>query len=168
LEYHPHFYFDILQPEVRESVYETINDLRQNGVKTKAVSTDFLYDLLDAFNTIIASEAFSAFEKELKEQPDKIDQEVRSRILVGKDILASDYIHAIKAKYQAVTKLRELFKEVDVILAPNNCTLPTDIGQREISIDGEKMPMAKLLSRITRPMNAAGFPSMSIPGIAKN
>ncbi|MEH7342556.1 amidase [Bacillus sp. JJ1532] len=160
------YYFDILQPEVQESINETIGDLKKYGVQMKPVIIDHLDELYPATSLIMASEAFSIFERELKEHPDKIEEEVKSRLLEGDDIKASEYLNAIKVKYRTIDSLMEAFKQVDIIFTPTLCVLPTDINQRELIIDGVKTT-TRILNRLTNPMNTTGFPAISVPGISK-
>ena len=161
------YFFDILQSEVRESINETIEDLRAQGINLKTVTVDLMDELMNATRVIMSSEAYSAFEKEYKEHPEKIEGEVKSRIMEGMDIKASEYLQAIKTKHKAMAALNDVFRNVDILLVPTLCILPTDIDQREVEIDG-KMTPTRILNRLTNPNNTTGFPAISVPGKPKN
>lgn len=89
--------------------------------------------------------------------------EVRRRIMMGTYVLSAGYHDAYYKKAQRVRhlifdELNEVFKKVDVLLAPTTPTTAFKIGEK---VDD---PVAMYLSDIfTVPANLAGIPAVSVP-----
>ncbi|WP_191567274.1 amidase [Metabacillus idriensis] len=157
------YYFDIIQPEVMRIFKDNVDKLEEQGARIVEVHLPYMNELLTAQQVIISSEMYAALENELKENPELIDDEVRSRIIAGMLTTASDYIQMTRVKHLATDMFSKVLKEVDLIITPTLCALPSDIDQREIDIDGLK-EHPKILARLTGPTNTVGFPSISVPG----
>jgi aspartyl-tRNA(Asn)/glutamyl-tRNA(Gln) amidotransferase subunit A len=89
--------------------------------------------------------------------------ETQRRILLGTFVLSSGYHDAYYGKAQKVRALitrdfKEVFKKVDVLLAPTTPTRAFAVGEKSND------PLAMYLSDIfTIPANLAGLPAISIP-----
>jgi aspartyl-tRNA(Asn)/glutamyl-tRNA(Gln) amidotransferase subunit A len=157
------FYFDIIHPEVQRIFDLTVEKLKQHGAEIEYIDLPGMNDLLAAQQILLASEAYTSLEKLLREVPDRIEEEVRGRAIVGMFIQASEYINMLKIKHKAINMHYEALSKVNVIMTPTLCTLPTDIGQREIDINGTK-EHTRILARLTGPSNTTGFPAISVSG----
>ena len=60
-------------------------------------------------------------------------------------------------------EFEEVLGEVDVILAPSVPIQATEIGQREVDIDGYEEAVYSALTRLTGPTDLNGLPSLSVP-----
>ena len=60
-------------------------------------------------------------------------------------------------------EFEEVLGEVDVILTPSVPIQATEIGQREVAIDGYEEAVYSALTRLTGPTNMNGLPSLSVP-----
>jgi aspartyl-tRNA(Asn)/glutamyl-tRNA(Gln) amidotransferase subunit A len=156
------FYLDIIEPEVQQIFDQAVDSLRRQGAKVVPVDLPFMDELLTAQQIIISTEGYHALEEELK-YPELIDDEVRARITSGMLTLASDYLRMLRVKHMAIDIFSKALKEVDVIITPTLCALPTDIEQREMDLNGRK-EHPRILARLTGPTNTVGFPSISVPG----
>ena len=59
--------------------------------------------------------------------------------------------------------LTTLFQKVDLLATPM-CGIPAPrLGQREVTIDGETVPVMAPLTRYTRVFNLTGLPAISVP-----
>lgn len=157
------FYFDIIQPEVKEIFEANVEKLEMQGANIEHVDLDYMEELLIAQSVILTSEAYAALETEIREQPEKIEEEVRGRIINGINMQAVDYIRALKVKHAAVDEFLRVLDKVDTIMTPTLSVLPSDIEQREIEVNG-KTEHPRLLNRLTGPTNTTGLPSISVPG----
>lgn len=159
---------DMLQNEVRESFYETIDILKQHGIKVKMLKIDVLDELQNVHPTILGPEMFSSFEDDVKNRAHRIDEEVLSFLTWGTDVKASTYIQALKKRRSAVKSFHHIFNQVDLILTPTISILPTRINQRKMIIEGVETRIDHILGRLTFLANITGFPAISVPGIPKN
>jgi aspartyl-tRNA(Asn)/glutamyl-tRNA(Gln) amidotransferase subunit A len=157
------FYFDIIEPEVQRIFDESLDCLRRQGAKIVPVDLPFMDELLAAQQIILSTEGYVALEREVREAPEKIDDEVRARILSGMLTMATEYIRMLQVKHMATEMFSQVLKEVNVIMTPTLCALPTDIEQREIDFNGRK-EHPRILARLTGPTNTVGYPSISVSG----
>lgn len=158
------FYFDVMQEEIRASFEQTVKDLEASGVTIKYVDIPYMEELLTAQHGILMTEGYAALEREFRESPQLIEEEVRSRIVGGMYVSAAEYFQMLKIKHLAIEEFLKLYQEVDVFMTPTLAAAPCDIDQREIEVPtGKEHP--RLYNRLTGPMNTTGFPAISVPGI---
>ncbi|MBT2686795.1 amidase [Bacillus sp. ISL-47] len=158
------FYFDIIQDEVYLSFKQTVQDIENCGVTVEYIEIPHMEELLTAQQVILTAEAFSVLEKDFRQQPERIEEELRSRIALGMGVSASDYLQALKIKNLAISTFTKLFNDVDIFMTPTLPALPDLIDNREIDVQGNK-EHPKLYNRLTGPMNTTGFPALSVPGL---
>lgn len=157
------YYLEIIQPEVKAIYNKMIEKLKVLGATIEYIDLPYMNELQRAQSFILTSEAYGVLESELQDRPEKILEEVRGRITSGKGMKVSDYIRALEVKHKGNNMFQKALKNVDVIMTPTLPILPTDIDQREIEVDGNKMSTA-VINRLTGPTNTIGFPSISVPG----
>jgi aspartyl-tRNA(Asn)/glutamyl-tRNA(Gln) amidotransferase subunit A len=157
------FYFDVIEPEVQRVFDDGVELLKRQGAEVVPVDLDHMDELLTAQQVILTAEAHAALEKELHESPDKIEEEVRGRIVSGILLQANEYLRALRVKHAAIESFQRAFESVDVIVTPTLCAVPPNIDQREMDLGGVK-EHPRILARLTGPTNTVGFPSVSVPG----
>jgi aspartyl-tRNA(Asn)/glutamyl-tRNA(Gln) amidotransferase subunit A len=94
-------------------------------------------------------------------------EDVRTRLEMGLDIRAVDYLAALDMRKMAgLALLGQGLAGVgmlDALVVPTTPFAAAEIGAEEISINGEKEKVRAGLLRLNRPGNFAGLPSISIP-----
>lgn len=98
-----------------------------------------------------------------KSRSEGFGPEVKKRILTGTYALSSQsmdtcYVHAQKVRQLIANELREVLKEVDVILGPTTPSCAFEIG-----VSKEALIQYKLADTFTVPANLAGIPAIAIP-----
>jgi aspartyl-tRNA(Asn)/glutamyl-tRNA(Gln) amidotransferase subunit A len=163
------FYFDYVEPEVESKVQDAIEILNWLGAEVREVDLYGVEEMLAAQRTVLTAEAFAIHYDRLRKMPDRYEEEVRRRLLVGETIQAREYINAQQLKHAAVREFDQALEEVDVLAAPTLPVLPTDIDQREVDTHGSSEHVRAALTRLTGPTNLNGFPSLSVPcGFSKS
>ncbi|KTD12673.1 amidase [Legionella hackeliae] len=81
----------------------------------------------------------------------------------GKTITASQLINAKNKLYQLLQPVRDLFKDVDVVLTPSLAQLPITIGQWQNSNFLEYLQKNLEFSPFTSLFNQTGMPAMTLP-----
>jgi aspartyl-tRNA(Asn)/glutamyl-tRNA(Gln) amidotransferase subunit A len=157
------YYFDIIQDEVLRIYHGTVDRLKRQGAKVKEIDLPYMNQLSTAQQVIITVEAHNALEKEIREAPEQIDEEVRARIFSGIFIRAGEYLNMLKVKNLGIKMFGDALKKVDAIITPTLWAVPTDIEERQIDFNGRKEPTTTF-SRLTGPANTIGFPAISVPG----
>jgi aspartyl-tRNA(Asn)/glutamyl-tRNA(Gln) amidotransferase subunit A len=139
-----------------------IEVIKKLGVKLKEVSLpDFPYSGL--IETIIGAEAASIFEDIIRSgQVDQFaDSAQTASLKAAIDIPAVDYLKAMRIRGQLRQALRELFYDVDMLLAPSRTAPAPPVGA---SLGGGRMsPAARGQNDIIPAGNLAGLPAISLP-----
>ena len=112
---------------------------------------------------ITACEGANLHFNQLRSRPDDFDPATRDRFLAGTMIPASWYIQAQRFRRWFRQRVREVFQNVDVILAPTTpCPAPL-IGQKTMILDGEEILVRPHLGLFTQPLSFIGLPIISVP-----
>lgn len=99
----------------------------------------------------------------LRTQPNDFDPAVRDRLLAGAMIPAPFVDRAQKFRRWYREQVLELFKTVDVILAPATpCIAPT-LGQTTFVLDGVELPVRANIGIHTQPISFIGLPVVAVP-----
>ena len=87
----------------------------------------------------------------------------RDRLLAGALLPATWYLQAQRFRRWYALRVAELFREVDVILAPATPVSATLIGEETVTIAGEQMPIRPNLGIFTQPISFIGLPVAAVP-----
>lgn len=99
----------------------------------------------------------------LRARPDDFDPAVRDRLRAGAMIPAVFVDRAQKFRRWYRAQLAEIFKSVDVLLAPATpCTAPK-LGQVNFNLDGVELPVRANIGIHTQPISFIGLPVAAVP-----
>ncbi|GET39361.1 AtzE family amidohydrolase [Microseira wollei] len=112
---------------------------------------------------ITAAEGANLHLDNLRSRPGDFDFATRDRFLAGALIPADWYIQAQKFRQWFRVRVREVFQNVDIILAPTTPYPTTPIGQQKIVVDGEEILVRPNLGLFTQPLSFIGLPIISVP-----
>lgn len=99
----------------------------------------------------------------LRTRPNDFDPAVRDRLLAGAMIPASFVDHAQKFRRWYHARVLELFKTVDVILAPATPCIAPKLGQTTFVLDGVELPVRANIGIHTQPISFIGLPVVAVP-----
>jgi AtzE family amidohydrolase len=103
---------------------------------------------------------------DLRIRPHDFDPLVIERFLAGSLLPASWYQHAQRFRTVFRDRMRELFRTIDVILAPATPCPAIRIGQPTIRIAGKDLPSRPNIGIFTQPFSFIGLPIVSVPAFA--
>jgi aspartyl-tRNA(Asn)/glutamyl-tRNA(Gln) amidotransferase subunit A len=109
-------------------------------------------------------EAASAHRPWMETRIGDYSPQVRARLVPGLAVPAVAYLDAQRVRAASLARFQEdVFGKVDALLAPTlNSVVPT-IAETDVA-DGDKMPaVLGRMTRLSRPFNAMGLPSLSVP-----
>ncbi len=112
---------------------------------------------------ITASEGANLHLDKLRLHPEDFDLATRDRFLAGALIPSSWYIQAQRFRRWYSARVREVFKKVDLILAPTTPITAPLIGQQTMILDGEEILVRPHLGLFTQPLSFIGLPVLSVP-----
>ncbi|MFS0516099.1 AtzE family amidohydrolase [Nostoc sp. UIC 10607] len=96
-------------------------------------------------------------------RPQDFDSATRDRFLAGALIPSSWYLQAQRFRKWYRDRVREVFQNVDVILAPTTPISAPLIGQQTMILDGEEILVRPHLGLFTQPLSFIGLPVLSVP-----
>ncbi|AVZ30123.1 AtzE family amidohydrolase [Nodularia spumigena] len=112
---------------------------------------------------ITASEGANLHLESLKSRPQDFDPATRDRFLAGALIPSSWYLQAQRFRRWYGDRLREIWQNVDIILAPTTPISAPLIGQKTMILDGEEISVRPHLGLFTQPLSFIGLPVLSVP-----
>jgi aspartyl-tRNA(Asn)/glutamyl-tRNA(Gln) amidotransferase subunit A len=135
----------------------------------KALGTTRIVELPEAARARAAAYVISTTEgaslhlDRLRRRPDDFDPAVRDRLLAGAMVPAPLVDRAQKFRRWYRAQVLELFKTVDVILAPATPCVAPKLGQVTFVLDGVELPVRANIGIHTQPISFIGLPVVALP-----
>jgi aspartyl-tRNA(Asn)/glutamyl-tRNA(Gln) amidotransferase subunit A len=157
------YFFEELDPEVERAVRAAVAALAERGASVRAVDVPYARHTRIMYQSIIAAEAYSIHERELRTRADDYGADVLARLRWGECLLASHYLSAQRARRVFRDGVLALFESFDVLVTPTTPVpaLPID-ALREGGPDAFAAS-ARTLTRNTGPFNLSRTPALSLP-----
>jgi aspartyl-tRNA(Asn)/glutamyl-tRNA(Gln) amidotransferase subunit A len=114
-------------------------------------------------HVITTTEGASLHLDRLRQRPDDFDPAVRDRLLAGAMIPASLVDRAQKFRRWYRAQVMEIFKSVDVIIAPATPCVAPKLGQVTFVLDGVELPVRANIGIHTQPISFIGLPVVAVP-----
>jgi len=112
---------------------------------------------------ISTTEGASLHLDRLRTRPSDFDPAVRDRLIAGAMVPAPLVDRAQKFRRWYRAQLAELFRSVDVLIAPATpCTAPK-LGQVNFNLDGVELPVRANIGIHTQPISFIGLPVVAVP-----
>ncbi|KRP94604.1 amidase [Bradyrhizobium yuanmingense] len=112
---------------------------------------------------ITTTEGASLHLDRLRKRPGDFDPAVRDRLIAGAMVPAPLVDRAQKFRRWYRAQLAEIFRSVDVLLAPATpCTAPK-LGQVNFNLDGVELPVRANIGIHTQPISFIGLPVVAVP-----
>ena len=112
---------------------------------------------------ITTAEGASLHLDRLRQRPADFDPAVRDRLLAGAMIPAPLVDRAQKFRRWYRAKVLELFRSVDVIIAPATPCVAPKLGQATFVLDGVELPVRANIGIHTQPISFIGLPVVAVP-----
>ncbi|WP_454633325.1 AtzE family amidohydrolase [Bradyrhizobium cenepequi] len=112
---------------------------------------------------ITTTEGASLHLDRLRKRPNDFDPAVRDRLIAGAMIPAPFVDKAQKFRRWYREQVLELFKTVDVILAPATPCVAPKLGQVNFTLGGVELPVRANIGIHTQPISFVGLPVVAVP-----
>jgi Asp-tRNA(Asn)/Glu-tRNA(Gln) amidotransferase A subunit family amidase len=112
---------------------------------------------------ISASEGADLHLADLKARARDFDPMTRDRFLAGALVPAGWVLRAQRFRRWYREQVLDLFREVDIVLAPATPCPAPKIGQETMEIDGVTMPSRPFIGVYTQPLSFIGLPIVAAP-----
>jgi aspartyl-tRNA(Asn)/glutamyl-tRNA(Gln) amidotransferase subunit A len=112
---------------------------------------------------ISTTEGASLHLDRLRKRPNDFDPAVRDRLIAGAMVPAPLVDRAQKFRRWYRAQVLELFKTVDVVLAPATPCIAPKLGQVNFLLDGVELPVRANIGVHTQPISFIGLPVVAVP-----
>ena len=112
---------------------------------------------------ITACEGANLHLDKLKNRPQDFDFATRDRFLAGALIPNSWYLQAQRFRSWYRNQVREVFQNVDIIIAPTTPIAAPLIGQQTMILNDQEILVRPHLGLFTQPLSFIGLPVLSVP-----
>ncbi|MDP1582350.1 MAG: AtzE family amidohydrolase [Bradyrhizobium sp.] len=112
---------------------------------------------------ISTTEGASLHLDRLRQRPGDFDPAVRDRLLAGAMVPAPLVDRAQKFRRWYRAQVLELFKTVDVVIAPATPCVAPKLGQATFVLDGVELPVRANIGIHTQPISFIGLPVVAVP-----
>lgn len=112
---------------------------------------------------ISTTEGASLHLDRLRKRPNDFDPAVRDRLIAGAMVPAPLVDRAQKFRRWYRARVLELFKSVDVIIAPATPCVAPKLGQVNFVLDGVELPVRANIGLHTQPISFIGLPVVAVP-----
>jgi aspartyl-tRNA(Asn)/glutamyl-tRNA(Gln) amidotransferase subunit A len=163
------YFWDRIDPEVREIQWEAVQAARRHGVVLHEFRCASIHTWTEPSTHIALADA-TAFHQQSGWFPARAadyGDDVRTRLQMGLDVRATDYLRALELRRLAWLHLFSLTPQpagfLQALAVPANPVAAPLIGEEEVTIDGKSEPVRAALLRLHRPANFAEVPAICVP-----
>jgi AtzE family amidohydrolase len=144
-------------------VFAAVEMVAQSLGATQRVTIPEAHRARAAAFVITSCEGANLHLEDLRTRPQDFDPITRDRFLAGCLIPGTWYLQAQRFRRWYRDRVREVFQNVDIILAPTTpCSAPL-IGQEHMTLDGVEVLTRPNLGIFTQPLSFIGLPIISVP-----
>ena len=149
-----HPFFDELDPEIERAVDQSLKTISE-------LASDLIeIDLPPAPSAVQAPEVYAIHAKYFATSPELYGGWMRERLALAITIAPAAYIEARQQLDEVRRSAGDIFSQVDFVVTPTSPVPPISI---EEAMNMSPSPEGELWLRNTRPFNAYGWPTISIP-----
>jgi aspartyl-tRNA(Asn)/glutamyl-tRNA(Gln) amidotransferase subunit A len=151
------------QKNVFPEAIEAVSRVAKALGATKVVDVPEASRARAAAYVITTTEGASLHLDRLRKRPNDFDPAVRDRLIAGAMVPAPLVDRAQKFRRWYRAQFAEIFKSVDVLIAPATpCTAPK-LGQVNFNLDGVELPVRANIGIHTQPISFIGLPVVAVP-----
>ena len=160
------YFFELVDPEVEESVRKAISVLEEQGAEFKEVSLPSM-KYAGALRAASLVDGVVTHQPYLRKHRDDYGPDALYRTLAGQFVLGRDYSLALKVQRIIKEEQARVLQEVDFLVTPTAPVAAPRIDATHLTLQGERYrvrgPGSGVISRNTSPFNATGLPAISVP-----
>jgi aspartyl-tRNA(Asn)/glutamyl-tRNA(Gln) amidotransferase subunit A len=165
----PDYFWNRMDEEIRKILMDALGASKRKTVHLHEYHASAVDGWTEPSTNMALAEA-TAFHQSSGWYPTRsaeYGEDVRTRLEMGREIRATDYISALASRphaWFALFSYRSDFAGIlDAIVTPTTPFAATKIGVEEVSVNGQTEKVRSALLRLNRPANFAELPSISVP-----
>jgi len=160
------YFYEGLHPDIQvamETALKTLQGLTASQRETGPLASDATYaSIVDPAIAVLRAEAYAYHQDYVSKTPELYQAETLKRIRSGADLGAPAYIASRRRVDQIRRAAPQIFKDIDVFVTPTSPVPPFAIAELLGDLNTLRAKEVQML-RNTRPLNALGLPTISVP-----
>lgn len=158
------YFVDDIDAEVARGLDDALAALRELGAQITSVTPTGLPQANANASVIIMSEATSAHRPWMQPHGPRYSPTVLERLEQGAQFSAADYVGAQRYRAPALAEFcASVFEHADVLVAPVMAIPVPRLDDVSAENDPAMNRIARDMTRLTRPINYLGLPSLALP-----
>jgi aspartyl-tRNA(Asn)/glutamyl-tRNA(Gln) amidotransferase subunit A len=157
------YFFDHIQPDVRQAVSAAIGVFEQLGASVVEVNLKGMEETARIAADITGCEALAYHDEWLRHKSREYGEDVRSRLEQSRTVPATEYIQRLQRRLAYGEEFDRALHSVQLLLAPSIPITAPEISVKEVKIGRWHEDVRMALLRLTRPGNISGLPAISVP-----
>ena len=157
------YFFEDVESAVRDGITAAVQHLSSLGAVVEEVSIPSMPHVIASSSAIIGAEAYEVHARTLKTHSQHYGADVRSRLMLGACIQASQYLKAQRFRTLLRQEMLDILGRVDALITPTTLMAASRIDDITVDIGGKEVVVAAHIARATRPFNMTGLPAISVP-----
>jgi aspartyl-tRNA(Asn)/glutamyl-tRNA(Gln) amidotransferase subunit A len=152
------FFYDGLHPAVHRAVEEALTVLSDLGARIEEVSL-----AVSADRTVFQAEAYASHAELIADTPERYLPETLAKLRRGASVDATGYMGARRRLAELRRGITDLFAQIDVLATPTVPVPAPRLVDYPQTFDEVLAWEASSMLRNTRPFNAFGIPTVTVP-----
>lgn len=157
------YFVEPLESTVRAAFDSAIARLRDANIQIADCQIADATNIHATYVDVVLPEAAAWHAKYLETRRSLYTNNVRARLIAGRDISAVAYFTALQACDSYRMQIDALLATVDALVLPTLPITAPVMGQGEVVLDGQKVNVRAAMLRNTQLFNMTGHPAISLP-----
>ena len=158
-----HYFLALVDAEVASAFQEVCANLEAAGVELEEIVLAHAGDIAPVYLHIVLSEAAAYHAKTLDHRWADYTPPVRTRLEMGRYILAEDYVRALRGREILRREVDMALEGRDGLLLPSVAVPATKLGVPTVKIGGSEESVRNITLRLTQLFNVTGHPAITMP-----
>jgi aspartyl-tRNA(Asn)/glutamyl-tRNA(Gln) amidotransferase subunit A len=157
------YFTSLLHPEVATVFDAACEQLASAGVTLESVEMSHAGDIGPVYLHILLGEAAAYHAKTLESRAADYTPNVRSRLELGRYVLAEDYVRALRGRDLLRKQVATALGERSALLLPTLAIPAPKLGSTTVRIGAAEEPVRNVMLRLTQLFNITGHPAITLP-----
>lgn len=156
-------WFEDASAAVVKAAWAGVETLQSKGAVVVDIELPELVAVRSAHLVTFASEVVTARMQDTDAQKALYGLDLRLNLVLGKRLMASDYVHAQRVRHRLLKLWQQVFDAVDVIATPSTGQTAPPIATDALATGESNLEMTDRIMRYAAAANLFGFPAISVP-----
>jgi aspartyl-tRNA(Asn)/glutamyl-tRNA(Gln) amidotransferase subunit A len=157
------YFSERLADDVDSCVQAAIEALQTAGATVSTASLAHARDMPPIYLHLVLADAAAYHATMLERRPDAYTPNVRIRLEMGRNVLAEDYLRAMRGREVIRREVEQALAGADALVLPALSIEAPPIGAATVAVKGGSEPVRNAMLRLTQPFNLSGHPALSLP-----